>query len=100
MEDTESLQRISIAGAYHRVEPLFINNSAVLCALGTSIQKLSSKTGELIATQHAHESRITRICLVSSHENLVLSSSIDGCLILWCHVSIIVFHDINSYEFI
>lgn len=74
----------NVTGRYHNCSPILSDNADVLiCACGSSIKQLSSKTGELISAFHGHNYPVTCIAVDPKISSIVYSASIDGTLIRW-----------------
>lgn len=95
----EDLYASKISGNYFECRPLFVEHrSLLLCAFGSHVQAVSTHTGALIGTFSGHAGLVSAI--VSSNavgeavaqdtegervgpEDVILSASLDGALILW-----------------
>lgn len=106
-----------ISGNYHETRPVFVEHrSLLLCAFGSNIQAISVHTGALIGSFSGHAGLVSCIvnpnpCISSnrvittasssssalnnttptSHtnhpEDIIVSASVDGALIVWSLVS-------------
>ena len=85
----------SVSGNYHECCPLFIERTDyVICASGSIVHAISSKTGELIGSFHGHSASVTSIKVlnvvntgksksIEKNMNYLISSSVDGSVCVW-----------------
>jgi hypothetical protein len=97
-----------LSGNYFDARPLFVEHrSVLLCAFGSDVQAVSVVTGSLLGTFRGHTGLVSCIVAPSQRaaessrvqpsstvwakeaEDIVISSSIDGTIIVWSLVRFI-----------
>lgn len=91
-----SLPSSLISGNYYDCRPYISADHAILlCACGSGIQCISTKTGELMGTFVGHSSPVTCLSADTHNKSTIHSSSLDGSIFSW---NIVNFKVVNHFK--